>query len=225
MIGGVDRVDGQRRWRRRLDGLTAEYTLRLAELRSEEADSPRVARLERDLRNLGHLRAFALPVIDALAGWPERATWGEWLDAFAALAPKVLQRPTRVLQMLAGLRPMASVGPVPLEEARDVLQDRLLTLEREAPRQRYGCVFVGTPHQLRGRAFRVVVVPGLAERAFPQRVREDPLLLDDVRRETGADLVTRADRTTAERLLLRLAIGAATERLYLSYPPSPLRPR
>ena len=31
-------------------------------------------------------------------------------------------------------------------------------------------------------------------------------------------LVTRADRTTAERLLLRLAIGAATERLYLSYP-------
>jgi CRISPR/Cas system-associated exonuclease Cas4 (RecB family) len=120
--------------------------------------------------------------------------------------------------MLAELRPMASVGPVSLEEARDVLQDRLLTLEREAPGQRYGRVFVGTPHQLRGRAFRVVFVPGLAERAFPQRVREDPLMLDDVRRETGAELVLRADRTAAERLLLRLAIGAATDRLYLSYP-------
>jgi hypothetical protein len=76
VIGGVDRADGQRRWRRRLDGLTAEYKLRLAELRSEEADSPRVARLERDLRNLGHLRTFALPIIDALAAWPEQATWG-----------------------------------------------------------------------------------------------------------------------------------------------------
>ena len=79
-------------------------------------------------------------------------------------------------------------------------------------------MFVGTPHQLRGRAFRVVFVPGLAERVFPQRVREDPLLPDESRRAASDGLVTRSDRTAAERLLLRLAIGAATDRLYLSYP-------
>src|SRR5207245_2851868 len=38
------------------------------------------------------------------------------------------------------------------------------------------------------------------------------------RRAASDHLVTRSDRTAAERLLLRLAIGAATDRLYLSYP-------
>jgi CRISPR/Cas system-associated exonuclease Cas4 (RecB family) len=218
VIGGVHRSDGRSRWRRRLEGLAAEYRLQLAELRREEPESPRIARLERDLRNLEHLRAFALPLIDTMAEWPESATWGEWLDCFAALAPRVLARPARVERALAELRPMAAVGPVSLEEARDVLQARLLTLERDRPAQRYGRVFIATPHQLRGRRFRIVFVPGLAERMFPQRVREDPLLPDEARRQASDALVTRQDRTAAERLLLRLAIGAATERVYLSYP-------
>jgi ATP-dependent helicase/nuclease subunit B len=218
VIGGVDRADGRRRWRRRLDGLAADYKLQLRELARDDPDSPRTARIERDLRNLQHLRGFALPIIDALAEWPEEATWGGWLDRFAALAPRVLDRPARVLRIVAELRPMAAIGPVPLEEARDVLQERLLTLEWDPPGQRYGRVFVATPHQLRGRAFRVVFVPGLAERVFPQRVREDPLLPDETRRAASDGLVTRPDRTAGERLLLRLAIGAATDRLYLSYP-------
>ena len=218
VIGGVDRAEGRLRWRRRLDGLAASYTLQRDELGRDDPDSPRIARIDRDLRNLRHLSGFALPVIDALAAWPDESTWGEWLDRFAALAPVVLARPARVLRIVAELRPMAAVGPVPLEEARDVLQERLLTLEWDPPVHRYGRVFVGTPHQLRGRAFRVVFVPGLAGRVFPQRVREDPLLPDEARRLTSEALVTRSDRTAAERLLLRLALGAATERVYLSYP-------
>jgi CRISPR/Cas system-associated exonuclease Cas4 (RecB family) len=218
VIGGVDRADGKRRWRRRLEGLAADYMIQLDEVRREEPESPRAARIERDLRNLQHLREFALPIIDALADWPNHTSWGEWLDRFAGLAPLALKRPDRVLSVIAELRPMAVVAPVRLEEARDVLQERLLTLEWSAPSNRYGRVFVGSPHQIRGRAFRVVFVPGLAERAFPQRVREDPLLPDEARRSASDALVTRSDRTTAERLLLRLAIGAATDRLYLSYP-------
>ena len=218
VVAGRDREDGKRRWRRRLDGLAADYRLRLDELRRDEPDSPRVGRYLRDLRNLGHLRGFALPIIDTLADWPDEASWGQWLDRFAALAPRVLRRPARVLSVLADLRPMADIGPVPLEEARDVLQDRLLTLDWDPPSRRYSRVFVGSPHQARGRAFRVVFVPGLAERVFPQRLREDPMLLDEARSALGASLVTRAERTAAERLLLKIAIGAAGERLYLSYP-------
>ena len=60
-----------------------------------------------------------------------------------------------------------------------MLTERLLTLESEPPARRFGRVFVGTPQQARGRSFRVVFVPGLAERMFPQKPREDPLLLDD----------------------------------------------
>jgi len=61
-----------------------------------------------------------------------------------------------------------------------------------------------------------VFVPGLAERVVPQRPREDPLLLDAAR--DGLGLVRQDERAMAERLLLKIAIGAASERLYLSYP-------
>jgi hypothetical protein len=213
VVGG-----GNSRWRRRLDGLANEFKLRIEELAREEPESPRVARYERDLRNLRHLREFALPIVDELASWPERATWGEWLDRFAPLATRALRRPERVLQLLVELRPMAAIGPVALEEARDVLHDRLVTLDWEPPARRYGRVFVGTPHQARGRTFRVVFVPGLAERVVPQRPREDPLLLDERRRAIGPGLVDQESRGAAERLLLRIAIGAATRHLYLSYP-------
>jgi ATP-dependent helicase/nuclease subunit B len=218
VVGGRTRADGGKRWRRRLGGLAADYTLRIAELRRDEPESARIPAFERDLKNLGHLREFALPIVDELAEWPDTATWGEWLDRFAGLAGRALRRPDRVLDVLASLRPMASVGPVSLEEARDVLRDRLVTLDWPPLLRRYGRVFVGTPHQARGRTFRVVFVPGLAERVVPQRPNEDPLLLDERRQQVDATLVEQDDRRDAERLLLKLSIGAAEERLYLSYP-------
>src|SRR5439155_2399401 len=124
------------------------------------------------------------------------ATWGDWLDRLSNLAARALRRPTRVLQTLADLRPMADVGPVTVEEARDVLHDRLVMLDREPPSRRYGRLFVGTPHQARGRSFRVVFVPGLAERVVPQRPREDPLLLDERRRSLNAALGARLSHTS-----------------------------
>ena len=218
VVGGRSRADGNARWRRRLDGLAADYRYRIAELQREEPESARIAAFTRDLNNLAHLRAFALPLVDALAGWPERASWGEWLDRFSALAVRALKRPGRVLEVLADLRPMAEIGPVALEEARDVLHDRLVTLDRDPPARRYGLLFVGTAHQARGRRFRVVFVPGLAERVVPQRPREDPLLLDERRRAIDSGLVGQDERGRAERLLLKIAIGASSQRLYLSYP-------
>jgi ATP-dependent helicase/nuclease subunit B len=104
-----------------------------------------------------------------------------------------------------------------------VLADRLRTVAVEPPADRYGRVFVGLAEHARGRAFRVVFVPGLAERVFPQKVREDPLLSDETRKRVTADLETSSDRSRAERLLLRLAVGVSTERLYLSYPRIELR--
>src|SRR4051794_19541386 len=208
-----------RRWHRRLAGLANELRLQRDAERREDPESARVARIERDLRNVSHLRAFALPIIDRLATWPKAATWGEWLDRFAELAPHVLRQPDHVLRVLTPLRPMADIGPIPLDEARDVIADRLQMLELDPPRSRYGRVFVGSPHQARGRSFRVVFVAGLAERMFPQRPHEDPMLLDrEMRVPLAAGLALQEDRARTERLLLQLAIGAASERLWLSYP-------
>ena len=144
--------------------------------------------------------------------------WGTWLDLFEALVPRVLRTPSQVLRVLADLRPMAEVGPIDLDEARRVLAERLLLLEADPPARRYGRVFVGTPQQARGRSFRVVFVPGLAERMFPQKPREDALMLDDLRRAVDRSLPTQHHRLHAERQLLQIAAGAASERLYVSYP-------
>src|SRR4051812_29485207 len=207
------------RWHRRLAGLAREYRLKIQEEKSDDPESPRVSGLERELRNLGHLRAFALPIIDRLAAWPAAASWGEWLDRFSELAPLVLRQPERVLRVIAELRPMSEIGPVSLDEARDVIADRLLSLEIDPPRHRYGRVFVGSPQQARGRSFRVVFVAGLAERMFPQKPHEDPMLLDEeMRVPLDAGLAIQETRGRMERLLLRLAVGAPTERLWLSYP-------
>jgi RecB family exonuclease len=217
VIGGADR------WRRRLDGLSRELELGVEEASREEPDSARVKALHRDLEALSGLRGFALPIIERLASWPESATWPEWIERLEELAPFVLANPDRVLAVIAGARAMATLGPVTLAEVRDVLHDRLSDLQVPPPASRFGRVFVGTPDAARGRAFDVVFVPGLAERVFPQRAREDPLLLDAGRRAVQGDdsdgaLTCTGDRFIEERLRLRLAVGAATRRLFVSFP-------
>ena len=211
-------IGGSQRWARRLDGLAEQYRLQISELEKEDPDSSRIPHFERELENLEHLRVFALPLIDTMAEWPDQATWGQWLERLEGFARRVLRKPDHVLRVLANLRPMGTVGPIALMEVRDVLADRLLSVEVEPPANRYGRVFVGSPHQARGRAFKVVFVAGLAERLFPQKLREDPLLLDDLRQELQSDLSRQEDRAELERLLLRLAVGAATDRLYASFP-------
>ena len=206
------------RWARRLDGLAAEFTRQLSEVRREDPESARALGIERDLMRLADLRAFALPLITQMAAWPSSAPWGVWLGQLEAFAPGVLHTPAHVLRILADLRPMATVGPVSLDEVRSVLAERLRLVEREPPARRYGRVLVTSPARARGRAFRVVFLPGLAERMFPQKPRQDPLLLDPARERLDPRLATRAERGRRERLLLHLAVGAATERLYVSYP-------
>ncbi len=216
------------RWARRLDGLAAQFERHLAEVGRDDPESPRAAGIGRDLARLAHLRTFALPLITRMSAWPASARWGVWLGELEAFAPVVLRSPAYVLEVLADLRPMATVGPVSLDEVRIVVADRLRLVDREPPARRYGRVLVTSPAQVRGRAFRIVFLPGLAERMFPQKPRQDPLLLDDARERLNIELCagatvrpmlpTRAERGRRERLLLHLAAGAATERLYVSYP-------
>lgn len=211
-------IQGLDRWQRRLPGLRREYDRRLRELGNEDQDSPRLEAIARDRQELEHLEAFALPIVATLESWRTPRSWGDWLAAFAALVPRVLRQPARVQRVLSELAPLSTVGPVSLREVREVLAPRLLTAAHEPPRRRHGQVFVGTPPAARGRQFRVVFVPGLAERIFPQRLREDALLLDARRAALDPALTVADTRAADERLQLRLAAGATAERLYLSYP-------
>lgn len=213
-------VGGRDRWERRLKGLDAEIASKIAVLKTNDPESPQVARLERERTNLGHLRRFALPMLDELAKAPQKATWGEWLAVLQRLATMALRFPQHVLAVLAELRPIANVGPVGVSEIREALSDRLTQLSVEPPQNCYGRVFIGTAEQLRGRTFKRVFAPGVAERIFPQKVREDPLLLDGDRQRIIADpaLDVLADRAAEERLRLRIIAGAASEQICFSYP-------
>lgn len=212
VIGRLDR------WQRRLKGLEHEYDRRVREAGSEDPDASRVRALMRDREQLRALRSFAEPILAEMADWPESQPWGEWLRALERLAPRVIAKPERVLRVLRELAPLAAIGPVHLREVRDVLTPRLSTLTHEPPRRRQGRVFVGTPGSARGRSFTVVFIPGLAERMFPQKIREDSLLPDDRREGADPALATQPRRAADERLQLTLAVGAAAERLYVSFP-------
>ena len=218
-------IGGKDRWQKRLEGLHAKLSLDLDAYvkKAEDALSDGV---RRDLAALESLSRFALPIVSELAALPggpgssgdASATWGDWLDGLAKLATRAIRHPDRVLAVLGELRPMARVGPVDITEVRLVLERRLSQLVVRPSGRRYGQVYVATIEESRGLAFEVVFVPGLAEKLFPQKVVEDPLLLDDARRSLNAELPTNDDRTADERLALRLAVGAASRRVVLSYP-------
>ena len=142
--------------------------------------------------------------------------WGEWAEILGDLARSALRRPEPVLDCLAETAPMAGVGPLPLAEVRRHLGERLLGAERASSGDRYGRVFVAPIERTRGLAFRAVAIPGLHEGGIGGGLREDPLLPDRRRPELAAGLPLAADRLEAERLRLALAVGAATERLFLS---------
>ncbi|WP_433932811.1 PD-(D/E)XK nuclease family protein [Sorangium cellulosum] len=211
VIGGLDR------WKARLSGFERELRLELARA-SEERDT---ARVSRTLADLAALRDFALPLLAALPSPGERMTWGAWRDRLSALATRALRRPERVLAVLAELAPMADVGPVDLGEVRLCLAHRLTDLVLPPAARRDGRLFVAPIEAARGRSFDVVFVPGLAERIFPQKVTEDPILRDALRRAIAggaSGLDTSDDRVARERLALRLAVGAARRKLVVSYP-------
>jgi CRISPR/Cas system-associated exonuclease Cas4 (RecB family) len=205
-------IKGRERWEKRLDGLAGQLRAQLADVADDEMLAQK---RQRDLDDLAALRAFALPLLDALAALPLHATWGEWIDPLTALATKAIRHPHRVLSLLQELNPMAPVGPVTLPEVRLVLGRRLTELSWPPSGRRFGKVYVARTEGARGLAFDVVFVPGLAEKMFPQKVIEDPLLRDKDR--TG-DLDTSEDRVAQERLALRLAAGAARQKLVLSWP-------
>jgi CRISPR/Cas system-associated exonuclease Cas4 (RecB family) len=207
-------IGGLPRWQRRLAGLARQLEISLAEI--EDPESGDAARIRRDQAGLAALTAYALPLLEEVDALPARGTWEEWIDRLGSLATRALQRPERVLAILAELAPMGSVGPVDLREVRVVLERRLALVQLPSPSRRYGRVFVGSPDEVRGQSFDVVFVPGLAEKLFPQRVVEDPIVPD--RRRRGSALPTNRERALAERLQLRLAVGAARTRVFLSYP-------
>lgn len=217
LLGEAAVIGGRDRWQRRLKGLAAQLQLTCLDQDVDEVARERAART---LKSVSELEAFALPLIGALSELPEQALWGEWLESLSKLASRALRDPSVVQAVLTELAPLSPVGPVGLEEVRMVLGERLTHLLQrpQAGLRRAGRVYVGEIGSARGMTYKTVFAPGLCERRFPRKVTEDPVLLDRERQEISPDLATGPERIAAERLQLRLAVGAASDRFVFSYP-------
>ena len=209
-------IGGRDRWHRRIAGLASELRVQLGEL--DKDDEARTGMLHRTLADLEAFAGYALPLVDALATLPRLTTWGNWLDELGALATRALRHPDRVLSVLSELAPMATTEAVSLDEVLLVLSDLLLQVAVPPTDHRYGRVFIAPIEATRGMSFDTVFVPGLAEKLFPHKIVEEPILLDSVRAQLNLGLSTNPDRVAQERLALALAVGSAERRLYLSYP-------
>jgi len=217
MLADAAVIGGRERWARRLKGLEREFELRVQSM-VRENDRESLLHAEWQLAQLRQFEHFALPLIETLDGLPIRALWKDWLPALDALARGSLKNPEGVLSVLAEFEPMGEVGPASIEEVAEILGERLGFLRREPAGRRYGHVLVCSIEESRGMEFGTVFLPGLAEGLFPQRALEDPLLLDEFRKTADEHLLLRHDRVDRERVLLRLAVGAARDRLIASYP-------
>ena len=154
--------------------------------------------------------SFALPLIDLLAAWPSKAPdWSGWLEqSRRSCGARALGVPTGFSPFWQRLAPLL-VGPVFAERggrcpgaaaagtggaaASAALRQRPRRADRGGPR---------------GLSFDTVFVPGLAERTFPRKIVEEPILLDTLRERIGAGLTTNPGRLEDERLALALAAGA-----------------
>lgn len=211
-------VKGIEQWHTRLAALQAEA--------AEEDDAPDWV-LQR-AQDADRLMRFIDELSRRLRAAPARASWATHLDYLQTLLVRYVEGAADVILALRGLERFTALeAEVDFDWFLDVVQRAIGTLRSED-------VIEGRPGAFAARGVNVVAVNslvgiefarvwilGAAERAFPPPVRQDPILLDEERREiskrSGLRLAPRSDRGREEALVFALACEAARERLVVSY--------
>jgi ATP-dependent helicase/DNAse subunit B len=179
-------------------------------------------------------------VLGGLSDLSTRATTAEYLarllTAFEATTRMTVERSAVVSEARKLLGVSDVAGPITFSYFRELLRSQL---DAGAPRRETfgrGGPTVLNVMSARGLRFPITIVPGLVEREFPLRRRQDPVLLDGERKRLndvhGDDpmraLPLRSAGIDEERLLFRLALGAAADKVVVSFPrldPATARPR
>lgn len=201
-------------WARQLDQLNARWREELQLLAADDAERETQ---QKRVDALQSLRDFALPLLQAIEALPERASFDHYREQLSALAALALDKPAEVQALLAELSPLdhAQLGR---RELVQMLSSHLNSLIVPSEGNGAGKLQVLPVEEARGRSFDRVFVVGLAEKLMPPRLREDPLLPDEIRARVSPALARMPDRVASERLALRIAVSAAREHLHLSFP-------
>ena len=221
-------VGGRDHWRR-LTAMRRRLEWRLDRLRRETAeapDAPGLKVLEHDLHSIEVFQYVVNVLFKRLEAIPDRGAIGALMGALLRTLRSVaaLQEGDRAtIQALANIvRDNVADDEITFEAFATLVEDLLTERLPATDVYRSGRVVVSSLSAAAGLPFKLVLIPGLVERSFPQPAQQDPVLLDHEREALGAryarTLALRTQRAAEERFVFRHALGAAEERLVLSYP-------
>lgn len=175
------------------------------------------------------LKAF-IRFMDVLLGLldniPRRAAWNEMSQKLAAVVRELfvpsesMQRVIDEVEKLAGYDFLGE--ETDLEGFAQAVQSALTFAREEAGGFGKEGVFIGDLMSARGIPFKGVIVPGMVERLFPLKHRQDPVLLDRERQYLSEslkkELAQKERGFDEERLLFILTLIGAQERILLTFP-------
>jgi len=209
-------VEGRNQWKEKLTSWITQQ-----EQPEEEGDQTLIREAESFFGFLGDF-------FTALDRFPRKSSWQEMATATLFLLESYFSASGDREAVADALQSLASLDSLGLEvQVRQFKEILSQTLEEKTLSQgafQRGGVCVSDLMPARGLSFRAVFIPGLVERSFPASSRQDPLLLDAERQAMNRDLKEKGhvplkrSRIAEEKLLFTLALGAAREKLILSFP-------
>lgn len=221
-------VEGQKEWEERLAILRESW---LKKLEEEEEDEGKKRFHEEDLAALDELIRFTQKLFVCIQQLAGSNTWNGKVSGLLNAFDGLMEQSEEGLLAKQAVRRLAELdvtGIPPAQADFSRLTDEVLRKEvMPAGRfQRNGPSVVNLM-TVRGVPFKMVILPGMVEKSFPPPIRQDAILLDHERKvlnrtRSGKEIeplpLKAEGRLDEERLLFRLAIGAATEKLILSFP-------
>ena len=165
-------------------------------------------------------------LLELLGNIPQRASWSEMSQNLVGIAQEIfvpsdpMQRVIDEVEKLAGYDFLGE--ETDLERFAQAVQSALILAREKASDFGKEGVFIGDLMSARGIPFRGVIVPGMVERLFPLKHRQDPVLLDRERQYLSEslkkELAQKERGFDEERLLFTLTLIGAQERILFTFP-------
>ena len=221
-------VEGQKEWEERLRRLRESW---VKKGEAEEEDEGKKRFHKEDVIALDQLIQFTQKLFVSIQLLAGSSTWNGKVVALLNAFDGFVEQDEEGLLVKQAVRRLSEldvsgISPSPGDFARlvdEVLQGEVIPNGRF---QRNGPTVVNLM-AVRGVPFKMVIVPGMVEKSFPPLIRQDAILLDQERRVLNRSLSGKESeplplkaegRLDEERLLFRLTVGAAIEKLILSFP-------
>ncbi len=195
-----------------------QWSTRLQDLKNHQPENE---------TTIDHMSALLEQLFNDLETFPKSTSWSEMVQALKILSLKYLVLP-QDLDLDQLFRPLSELDQIQDRADFETFTELAAHLMdgNSSTRGRFqeSAVALVSLMPARGVRFKVLFVPGLVEKGFPTRLREDPILLDHERvainaaTPAGSRLPLKHLRGSEERLLLRLLSESAGERFILSFP-------